>query len=105
MGNVDNTSDVNKPISSAQQTALNLKVDKVTGSSLVADSEILANQIAVKSNYTHNRWWTINRICRPYWSWCSYNGTTRKITLTGDIEAAYKNYTYMTEIIPSFVSG
>lgn len=28
---VDNTSDVNKPVSTAQQTALNLKVDKVTG--------------------------------------------------------------------------
>lgn len=51
--NVDNTSDINKPISSATQTALNLKadtssvntslgnkVDKVVGSSLVADTEI-----------------------------------------------------------------
>ncbi len=28
LGNVDNTSDVNKPVSTAQQTALNLKVDK-----------------------------------------------------------------------------
>lgn len=30
----DNTSDANKPVSSAQQTALNLKVDKVTGKGL-----------------------------------------------------------------------
>lgn len=30
LGNVDNTSDVNKPISSATQTALDLKVDKTT---------------------------------------------------------------------------
>lgn len=30
LGNVDNTSDVNKPVSTAAQTALNLKVDKTT---------------------------------------------------------------------------
>ncbi len=30
LGNVNNTSDVNKPVSTAQQTALNLKVDKTT---------------------------------------------------------------------------
>lgn len=34
LGNVDNTSDVNKPISSATQTALDLKVDKITGKGL-----------------------------------------------------------------------
>lgn len=30
LGNVDNTSDMNKPVSTAQQTALNLKANKVT---------------------------------------------------------------------------
>jgi hypothetical protein len=34
LGNVDNTSDTNKPISSATQTALDDKVDKVTGKGL-----------------------------------------------------------------------
>lgn len=34
LGNVDNTSDANKPISTAQQTALNGKVDKVSGKGL-----------------------------------------------------------------------
>jgi hypothetical protein len=34
LGNVDNTSDVNKPVSTAQQTALNNKVDKVSGKGL-----------------------------------------------------------------------
>ena len=34
LGNVDNTSDVNKPISSATQTALDNKVDKVIGKEL-----------------------------------------------------------------------
>lgn len=34
LGSVDNTSDANKPVSTAQQTALDLKVDKVTGKGL-----------------------------------------------------------------------
>jgi hypothetical protein len=34
LGNVDNTSDANKPVSTAQQTALDKKVDKVTGKGL-----------------------------------------------------------------------
>lgn len=34
LGNVDNTSDINKPISTATQNALNNKVDKITGKGL-----------------------------------------------------------------------
>lgn len=34
LSNVDNTSDANKPVSTAQQTALDLKVDKVAGKGL-----------------------------------------------------------------------
>ncbi|WP_417480478.1 pyocin knob domain-containing protein [Maricaulis maris] len=34
LGNADNTSDASKPVSTAQQTALNAKVDKVTGKGL-----------------------------------------------------------------------
>ena len=34
LGNVDNTSDVNKPVSTAQQAALDKKVDKVAGKGL-----------------------------------------------------------------------
>ncbi|MDD2307221.1 MAG: FISUMP domain-containing protein [Prolixibacteraceae bacterium] len=37
LGNVDNTSDANKPVSSDTQTALNLKVDKVTGKGLSSE--------------------------------------------------------------------
>lgn len=40
LSNVDNTSDLNKPVSTAQQTALILKVDKVAGKSLVNDTDI-----------------------------------------------------------------
>lgn len=38
--NVDNTSDINKPISTATQSALDQKVDKVTNKSLVSNSQI-----------------------------------------------------------------
>lgn len=41
LSNVDNTSDKNKPISTATQAALDNKVDIVTGKSLVANSEIV----------------------------------------------------------------
>ena len=41
LGNVDNTSDVNKPISIAQQLALDNKVDKVVGERLINASEIV----------------------------------------------------------------
>ena len=40
LGNVDNTSDADKPVSTATQAALNSKVDKVSGKSLILDTEI-----------------------------------------------------------------
>ena len=40
LSNVDNTSDIDKPVSTIQATAIGLKVDKVAGSSLVADVNI-----------------------------------------------------------------
>ena len=48
---VDNTSDLNKPISTATQTALNLKVDKVTGSRLItsAESTLIGNTSGVNT--------------------------------------------------------
>lgn len=49
LGNVDNTSDADKPISTATQTELNSKVEKVDGKSLIADSEI--ERLASVHNY------------------------------------------------------
>lgn len=47
LGNVDNTSDADKPISTATQTALNNKVDKVTGYGLSKNdfTDILKNKL------------------------------------------------------------
>jgi len=48
LSNVDNTSDVNKPVSTAQQTALNLKADKTTtisaGTGLTGGGDLSANR-------------------------------------------------------------
>lgn len=44
LGNVDNTSDANKPISTATQTALNSKVDKVTTASKVYGTDTTGAQ-------------------------------------------------------------
>ncbi|WP_160323701.1 glycosyl hydrolase family 28-related protein [Frankia sp. BMG5.23] len=48
LGNVDNTSDVNKPVSTTQQTALNAKADKTTtisaGAGLTGGGDLTANR-------------------------------------------------------------
>lgn len=53
LGNVDNTSDLNKPISTATQTALNNKVDKVEGKGLSTEDYTTAEKqkLAGLSNY------------------------------------------------------
>ena len=49
LGNVDNTSDVDKPVSTAQQAALDLKVSIVAGESLVSDTLIAKMEAMVES--------------------------------------------------------
>jgi hypothetical protein len=49
MGNVDNTTDANKPVSTAQQTVLDGKVDKVTGKGLSTEDYSTAEK-------TKHRW-------------------------------------------------
>ena len=43
LGNVDNTSDANKPVSTATQTALDTKVDKVSGKGLLTNGTAAGN--------------------------------------------------------------
>ena len=54
LNNVDNTSDTNKPISTATQTALNSKVDKVDGKGLSTEDYTTAEKTKLTglSNYT-----------------------------------------------------
>lgn len=53
LGNVDNTSDLNKPISTATQSALNNKVDKVQGKGLSTEDYTTAEKekLATLTNY------------------------------------------------------
>jgi hypothetical protein len=59
LDSVDNTSDANKPISTATQTALNAKVDKVAGKQLstedytTAEKSKLSGVAAGANNYSH----------------------------------------------------
>lgn len=48
LGNVDNTSDANKPVSTAMQTALNLKADKTTTDGL--NTRLIAEETATANN-------------------------------------------------------
>ena len=50
LGNVDNTSDANKPISTATQTALNNKVDKVSGKGLSTNDFTNADKTQITTN-------------------------------------------------------
>jgi hypothetical protein len=70
LGNVDNTSDANKPVSTAAQTALDLKVDKVGGKSLIDDTEIsrLATMTAIFTTALKTAYDTAS-------SWIVTNGT------------------------------
>lgn len=50
LNNVDNTSDANKPVSSATQTALNAKQDSITGAaSSIVTSNLSANKILIST--------------------------------------------------------
>lgn len=55
LGNVDNTSDASKPVSTAQQNALNLKVDKIidVGSSCDLNTIITTGFYRLNSNITN----------------------------------------------------
>ncbi|WP_100615042.1 hypothetical protein [Confluentibacter citreus] len=49
LGNVDNTSDVNKPVSTATQTVLDLKVDKVLGKALSTEDYTTAEKTKLEA--------------------------------------------------------
>lgn len=83
LGNVDNTSDINKPISNATQTALNGKEDvanKSTSTSLGSSNTLYPSQNAVKV-YVDNQVSTINSNINNYMP--KAGGT-----FTGDISLA-----------------
>lgn len=61
LGNVDNTSDTNKPVSTAQQTALNLKINTVSGSATdltVTNINLLGTTTMQGNAVTYSGSWT-----------------------------------------------
>ena len=54
LGNVNNTSDANKPVSTAQQTALDSKVDKVNGKGLSTNDLTTSLKSNYDAAYTHS---------------------------------------------------
>lgn len=53
LGNVDNTADANKPVSTAQQTALNLKLNTWVSAPATAASTGTVGQIAYNGSYIY----------------------------------------------------
>jgi hypothetical protein len=70
LGNVDNTSDANKPISTAQQTALDGKVDKVSGKGLSTNDFTNTYKSNVDANtsarHTHSNKETLDATTAPF---------------------------------------
>lgn len=66
LGNIDNTSDLDKPISTAVGNALNTKVDKVTGKGLTSNDltdNLKSNyDSAVSNSHSHNNFSDLNNI-------------------------------------------
>jgi trimeric autotransporter adhesin len=74
LGNVDNTSDLNKEISTAAQTALNNKVDKVTGKQLSTEDYTTAEKSKLAGIESGAQVNAVN----------SVNGKTGTVTLVKD---------------------
>jgi hypothetical protein len=62
LGNVDNTSDANKPVSTAQQTALDGKLNTWVSAPATASSAGTAGQIARDASYIY--------VCTATNTWC-----------------------------------
>ena len=92
LGNVDNTSDINKPISTAQQSALDLKADKTTtilanGNGIVGGGNLSTNRtLSLDFTYLDNRYAPLNS------GVLSFNGRTGNVIP--------QNGDYTTSLIP-----
>lgn len=85
LGNVDNTSDTNKPISTATQTALNNKVDKVSGKGLSTNDFTSAYKTKLDNLDT-------NLSAKANASAVLTKTNTTAFTPTGDYNPATKKY-------------
>lgn len=89
LGNVDNTSDVNKPISSATQTALNNKQDKLTAGSNITISN---NVISATSIPLIKHILTVHHIDGTFEVISNFASSLRGLTL----DSAMQSYSFLT---------
>ncbi len=100
LGNVDNTSDTDKPVSTAQQTALDGKVDKITGKGLSTNDYTTAEKNKLAAFGSANTYALKSDITNMY----KYKGSVATVSLlpstgqtTGDVynvEANGMNYAW-----------
>lgn len=78
LANVDNTSDTNKPVSTAQQTALDLKIDKTlpTAITTIGDTETMAVK-AVDNIWKRITWANIKTLLETFFN-------AKYVSFTGD---------------------
>jgi hypothetical protein len=92
LGNVDDTSDASKPVSTAQQTALNLKLD-ANHASVTNSREWTADTVtqaeAETGTATDRRVWTAQRVRQAVAAW--WIGSTDKTKLDGISPGAQVN--------------
>lgn len=86
LGNVDNTSDLSKPISTATQNALDLKVDKVSGSALLANTDKQTYDAAAAKAHEHTNKAILDLITKD-----SFLSAAQVTKLNGIEEGAQKN--------------
>jgi hypothetical protein len=91
LGNVDNTTDVNKPISTATQTALNLKYDASNPNAYI--SGITSGNVTTALGYT-----PIKYLLRSTYALMIADGTPTVntiYTVTNDENKGYNRSTYL----------
>ena len=93
LGNVDNTSDVNKPVSTAQQNALNLKVNK-SGDTMTGD-------LTLQKYLIVNAWTNFGTGSAKMW----YNGNTKTLDFEGDVQNIDLNATSANKLNTNAGSG
>lgn len=107
LGNVDNTSDLNKPISTATQTALNAldtRLDPIEDRSLIKTVYAYENNALVyadgqpgvkdPSALIRDGWYFKNTVAGQKINWYYFDGTTQGTLTLGDFKSAYAIMTF-----------
>ena len=89
LGNVDNTSDANAPVSTAQQTALNLKADKTISigvtAPLTGGGDLSANRTIGVSTFTSGASGVVPASGGAPTSYLSADGTWKTVTVPNEV--------------------